>query len=220
MNHAQFLRELCLPETATRRDIQRAFRRAALRLHPDRHADDPELRRRFVELAKAYRTAMRALAARARRAKLGVCGQCRDYTDLYPRMDGRLVCERCLAASATRRFLPLPALVIVRCLPAVCLNLAAAVLLFAAVAARSPSLAAAAGAVALLALLSLAVTSLQIRHCADPRTIDVQGRIRAPHRPGRQTESASRNHGFRSDWNFWKASHWAGSEQHTSRMNS
>lgn len=53
------LEVLGLPASATPREVQRAFRALALRLHPDRHPDAPEerkaeLHRAFVRLTQAY----------------------------------------------------------------------------------------------------------------------------------------------------------------------
>ena len=43
-----------LKEGASREEIKRAFRRAALASHPDRNPDDPEAERRFIAALHAY----------------------------------------------------------------------------------------------------------------------------------------------------------------------
>jgi len=45
---------LGVPRTATQDEIKRAFRKLALRYHPDRNPDDPEAERKFREAAEAY----------------------------------------------------------------------------------------------------------------------------------------------------------------------
>jgi len=58
---------LGVPEDATPAEIERAWRRAAKRLHPDRAARDPaaqaEAHRRFLEVRRAYESLRREAAA-------------------------------------------------------------------------------------------------------------------------------------------------------------
>jgi hypothetical protein len=59
---------LGLPPSATRRDVQRAFRAQALQLHPDRHPDASEERRAelggaFARLTQAYRVLLETTPA-------------------------------------------------------------------------------------------------------------------------------------------------------------
>ena len=58
---------LSLEPEAGLEDIRRAYRRAALRYHPDRRPDDPEALRRFHLVSRAYRRAVEAVEARQRR---------------------------------------------------------------------------------------------------------------------------------------------------------
>jgi len=48
----------CLPQSATEKQIKRAYRRLAKRLHPDRNPKDPESEERFKKLQWAYETLM------------------------------------------------------------------------------------------------------------------------------------------------------------------
>lgn len=185
MERTQFLASLGLSDTASREEIQRAFRREALRLHPDHQQEDAESRKRFIDLAKAYRATMRAMRGRPRGVTVGLCAGCRDYVDLFRRLDGRLVCERCLSRSTRMRFLPLPDMIIVvKCLPAVVLNLASLLLLILAMTSGSNRLAMAALASGFLAVVSLVVTCLHIRHCVDQRALDLHRRLTEAGRRG------------------------------------
>ncbi|MEE9276734.1 MAG: DnaJ C-terminal domain-containing protein [bacterium] len=49
------LEALGLPPGAAQEEVRRAFRRLAFDCHPDRHAGDPDMERRFKELSGAYR---------------------------------------------------------------------------------------------------------------------------------------------------------------------
>ena len=51
-----FYRILGIPVRATQDEIKRAFRRLALRWHPDRNAGDPKAAERFKEALRAYET--------------------------------------------------------------------------------------------------------------------------------------------------------------------
>ena len=51
-----FYKMLGVEKTATRKDIKRAFRKMALKLHPDKATDKEEAQRLFVELVLAFET--------------------------------------------------------------------------------------------------------------------------------------------------------------------
>jgi len=178
MDHAEFLKTLQLPPAASRHDIQRAFRKMAIELHPDRYRGDPRTHHQFIEMSKAYRAAMRAMPNVKRGEQSGICVECRGFAELYRGLDGRMLCENCLVRSMSRRYLPLPGLiVVVKCLPAIVLNLAALVLLLLGMTTGSVWISAAAMAAGLLSLATLAVTCLYFRYCADEKTMQLQQRL-------------------------------------------
>jgi len=168
MKAAECLRILGLSATASRREIKRAYRRLALEYHPDMRQGDDEAKRRFVELSRAYQTLMRAGRAGAGNRETGICACCGQLAEVFHNPDGRALCERCILKPGGRRFLPLPPIVVVKCVVGVVLNLVAAGCLTAALLRHSPILAAAACVAGFLALASLALTCLSIRYCVQP----------------------------------------------------
>ncbi len=168
MKAAECLRILGLPATASRRDIKRAYRRLALEYHPDKRQGDEKARRHFVELSRAYQTLMRSTHRGTTNRETGICACCGQLAEVYRSPDGRVLCERCVLRPGGRRFLPLPPIVVVKCIVSAVLNLVAAGCLVAALLRHSSILAAAACMAGLLALASLAVTCLSIRYCAQP----------------------------------------------------
>ncbi len=168
MKAAECLRILGLSATASRREIKRAYRRLALEYHPDMRQGDDEAKRRFVELSRAYQTLMRAGRAGAGNREVGICARCGQLVEVFHNPDGRALCERCILKPGGRWFLPLPAIVVVKCVVSIVLNLAAAGCLIAALVRHSSILAAAACASGFLALASLAVTCLSVRYCVQP----------------------------------------------------
>ena len=45
---------LDVPETADEKELKKAFRKLAIKLHPDKNADDPQAKEKFQELNEAY----------------------------------------------------------------------------------------------------------------------------------------------------------------------
>ena len=45
---------LGVPRNASEKDIKKAYRRLALKHHPDKNVNDPRAAEKFVEIAKAY----------------------------------------------------------------------------------------------------------------------------------------------------------------------
>lgn len=51
---SDYYKVLGVKRTASDREIKKAFRKLALKYHPDRNKNDPEAEKKFVEIAKAY----------------------------------------------------------------------------------------------------------------------------------------------------------------------
>lgn len=88
---------LGLETTASAAEVRRAFRRQALRHHPDHNQDDPGATERFKRLLRAYRVAMRqarngisvpetSVGPRPDRFECAGCGDCFPF---------RAACSRC-----------------------------------------------------------------------------------------------------------------------------
>jgi len=153
-----------LGPAAGREDVRRAYRRLALRYHPDRHGGDETSRRRFIEVVVAYRTLMAALRAVEGGRALGTCQQCGQFTEVTRAIDGRPRCRRCLLWHRSR-FLPLPGLETVRCLGAIAALAAAGGLLVVAWTTGRTDAAAGACAAGAISIALLAWTSLRVRYC-------------------------------------------------------
>src|SRR5271169_2077087 len=54
MAKPDYYKLLELPRSATEADIKKAYRRLAMKYHPDRNPDDPEAEHRFKEAKEAY----------------------------------------------------------------------------------------------------------------------------------------------------------------------
>ncbi len=168
MHPADGMRILGLSATASRHEIKRAYRRLALKLHPDKHQGDEAVRRRFVELSEAYRALMRATRGRDRDREIGVCRSCGQFTEVFRSLEGVPACERCILRPKGMRFLPLPRLIVVKCVVSIMLNAVAGVCLITAFGTGALRWAAAAFGAGLLGLVSLAITCLSVRHCTSP----------------------------------------------------
>src|SRR5258706_14995913 len=54
MARQDYYKLLELPRSATEADIKKAYRRLAMKYHPDRNPDDPESEHKFKEAKEAY----------------------------------------------------------------------------------------------------------------------------------------------------------------------
>lgn len=169
MSPAHLLRMLGLPATATRQQIKRAYRRLALELHPDRNRGDESSRRRFVEISHAYRQLMQAARGRQAGSLVGVCRRCGQLGEVFRSLDGRGLCERCILGRVGRKLLPLPVIVVSKCLGTVTLLGAAIAFLIWGGARRDAELLGLAFVTGLASLVMLALTCLSIRQCMDAR---------------------------------------------------
>ncbi len=170
-------RVLGLSATASRLDIKRAYRRLALELHPDRNRGDDATRRRFVEVSAAYRTLMRAVRGRERNCQIGICRQCGQFVEVFRTIEGYVYCERCILRPQGTRFLPLPRIVIVKCVGGIVLNAVAAACLLRAWWTADATWAFVSLIAGTLGLIVLAATAIRIRHCADPAETAMHKRL-------------------------------------------
>jgi hypothetical protein len=172
MRPVECLRILGVAASASPREIKRAYRRLALKLHPDRRRGDDDARRRFVQLSKAYQTLMRAARvreqAKERDREVGICRHCGQFAQVFHSPDGVVLCERCILKPRGMLFLPLPAIVVVKCAATIALNALAVGFLIVGWVQQSMWLSGVACGTGLLGLIALAVTCLSIRYCTQP----------------------------------------------------
>lgn len=112
MRFDRYYADLGLARGASLPEVCHAYRRLALRHHPDRNVGDPDAQRRFVRISRAYRVLADHLKSGVPTPP-GPCPTCGRHERVFPFPDGTQRCKRCLLAR-TARFLPLPALVWVR----------------------------------------------------------------------------------------------------------
>ena len=113
-------RLLGVPSGATQREIHRAYKQLAMRLHPDHTGNDPVARRRFCEVTEAYTRLSDAIRSGVPTKDPPTCGACGRQAKLYRGLYQQSYCADCLL-NQRRRFLPAPPLIIVRCIAAIVL---------------------------------------------------------------------------------------------------
>src|SRR5687768_17433642 len=99
---------------------------------------------------------------------VGTCCSCLGFGEIIRGLDGQSRCLRC-ALHGQRRMLPLPPLVVVKCLVTIGLIAAAGYLLLVAIATRSVIYALGSFVVGVLALAGLAYTCFTVVYCIRPR---------------------------------------------------
>ncbi|MCG3128029.1 MAG: Chaperone protein DnaJ [Phycisphaerae bacterium] len=97
---------------ATATDIRRAYRRLALRYHPDHNNHDPAAHQRFALIANAYRILIDLVEADLPPQRCH-CELCGAAGRVYEHTDGRICCAVCLLGRR-RLLLPLPIFRLVR----------------------------------------------------------------------------------------------------------
>jgi hypothetical protein len=163
------MRLLGLTGPASVQQIKHAYRELALRLHPDKSHGDEAARVQFLSVSDAYRLLIRAARAVEEGRKVGVCAGCGQFGEVVAGLDGSSLCPRCVLEPGGGRLLPMPALVVAKCLATVVLLALAVYLLFLALTASEPRLIAAwslaAFGAGVLSLMALARTCLSVVHC-------------------------------------------------------
>lgn len=121
---ADCYKTLELPNGAARPEVHAAYKRLAMKYHPDRAGDHPDSRQKFIAITRAYAALQDALREghSAELRPLPECAGCGKAARLYAGMDRRDYCVDCLL-HRRRRLLPRPPMVIVRCVGAVVFTL-------------------------------------------------------------------------------------------------
>jgi len=180
---AECMQMLEIEEGATLEEIKSAYRKIAQRVHPDKHGGDESARRDFVKLTRAYRSLTQAARAVQNDKPIGVCCQCTNFGEVMIGLDGRARCLHCaLRAPATGRLLPMPVLVVVKCIGSLCLIGVATFLLIHAIHSGSTAYATAAFIAGFTTLASLTYTCVSVHHCISDRERKLN---EAPTRPRR-----------------------------------
>lgn len=115
MSHLDCYRVMGLQPGATLSQVHRAYKRLAMRHHPDRTAGDPNSVRLFCQITDAYRVLRGVCRGRGSARPTGACPRCGRVSDLFRGMGGQTWCADCLLRGR-RRFLPLGRFECVRCL--------------------------------------------------------------------------------------------------------
>lgn len=131
MNPEECYAVLGLDPTAPMARVREAYKKLALKHHPDLAGDSPEILRAFSRISTAYRT-LRSLAPADAFAPgqtpFEACASCSNVEDLFDALDGSRRCAACLLDQRRKR-LTGPALTTARCLGAILLQLVAIVFL-------------------------------------------------------------------------------------------
>jgi hypothetical protein len=113
---------------ATLRQIHAAYKKLALKHHPDRAPDDPRSHRVFIRVTEAYsilKSAHRAGRSSSRAIRpTRSCPRCHRFAELFKSLDGGRYCAECLLGRR-RKFLPLPIMEVIRCVGVMVLQTAA-----------------------------------------------------------------------------------------------
>jgi len=167
------MRVLELGESASMEQIKRGYRRLAQRYHPDKHGGDVELARQFAKISHAYRCLMRLSRGAAAGQLVGRCAICGEFDEISRGRDGRFYCSQCVFRPMAGRLLPLPPLIVAKCLGTFCtLGASVYLLILALTAGRTQEgalLAALAFGAGVIGLVWLGWTSIHIAHCLNAR---------------------------------------------------
>lgn len=129
MTFEQCYRVLGIAPDASPEDAHRAYKRLALRHHPDRMPGDANSQAMFCRVTEAYATLRGHAGTDGRRpADVDACDRCGSIGRLLTGLDGARYCVDCLLAQRQRR-LPMLTPKVVRCLLTIGLQLAATVCL-------------------------------------------------------------------------------------------
>ncbi|MCG8405465.1 MAG: J domain-containing protein [Phycisphaerales bacterium] len=131
MNLTDCYKVLGLAPGASLEDLHGAYKRLALRHHPDRANGDARSHRLFCQVTEAYATLKKAYIGRRGSEQLKQC-ECGETEDVLLDQHGRNRCKVCLLSLREKR-LPMT-METVRCISVICLQLVAMYCLIVAVA--------------------------------------------------------------------------------------
>lgn len=153
---------LGLRPDASRRRVRAAYRRLALRYHPDRNPDDPASLHRFIDISRAYTELENLFALHRGRGRLGRCHRCGRVDELLEALDGTRCCADCLVL-VRHNVLPPETITVIRFGSAIVLLTVAVYCLSAFVTSRSILWGLTGAACAAGAFFIVAITSLRVR---------------------------------------------------------
>jgi hypothetical protein len=163
------LRLLGLPEAASAAQIKRAYHLLAQRYHPDKCGGDETSRRRFVAIARAYRSLMKIARLAEDGKPIGRCCMCGAFGEAVIGLDGRTRCPACLLRPGGRPLLPMPTFEIVQCISVFALLGICAYLLLRALQSGNAWYAAGGAVTGLAAIGLLSLICLRVLYCIQPR---------------------------------------------------
>ena len=108
-------RTLGIESGATLRQVHRAYKRLALKHHPDRAPDNPASHKVFIRVTEAYATLKNGFQLSRSSKRGGHCPRCGRLEELFKALNGDRCCVDCLL-NRRRRFLPLPRIETLRCI--------------------------------------------------------------------------------------------------------
>jgi len=121
MDYDSCYRTLGIRPGATLRQIHRAYKRLALKHHPDLAPNDPASHDAFIRVTQAYTTLRNAFHVKRRSQRAGHCRRCGVMGELFRGLDGGRYCAECLLGRR-RKLLPMPRAQTISCLAAICLQ--------------------------------------------------------------------------------------------------
>ena len=156
-------------ESASVEQIKQSYRRLAQRCHPDKHGGDPASSRQFASITHAYHSLIDWYHVTQKGGTVGRCTLCKQFGQVYPGRYDRAYCHLCVFSPFAGHLLPMPALVVVKCVTTfILIGLAVVLLVLALQAAELADMRWLAGVsflVGLLSLASLSATCMSVAHC-------------------------------------------------------